>query len=238
MAKKDEQAKVATDEGQDENVVVQPETEPEIVTPEAEIDEGKEKSEGTWEQRFKTLEGMYKQEKSKNTTFDTLLTEVRTIGSQVKQQGETLELHTEILSSNEDLSEEAQERVRKTRQAQEERQKAYHESQETLSRISKYAGAAGLTLEHEALKPAKEAFEAGKSREALDLTIIACIGSKKELPATIEKPVEEVKETGKKENKPNLKVLPRSSAPSKEWADMSSNEKILLGLAEAERKRG
>lgn len=240
MVKKEEQAKVETDEGQDESKVEQPEVEqgaePETVTPEPATDEGEEVSEDAWKQKFKTLEGMYKQEKEKNTSFDTLLTEVQGVSSQVKQQGETLELHTEILSAGGDMSEEAQEKIKKARETQEARQKAVKEAGDTLKSITRYSEAAGLTLESEAMKPAKEAWDAGKPKEALDLTVIACIGGKKEVTVTDEKPAEE--ETKEKETKANLKVLRKTSAPGKSTQDMTSREKIMAGMAEAKRKQG
>jgi len=232
MAKKEEQAKVATDEGQDESKVVQPEAEPEIVTPEPKTDEGKEVSDETWEQKFNTLQGMYKKEQAKNTSFDTLLTEVRGISSQVKQQGETLEMHTEILSTSEELSEDAQEKVKRAREAQETRRKAMQEAEQTMGSITRYAKAAGLTLEDEALKPAQEAWASGKPKEALELTIVACIGGKKESEKPAEKETEKPKET-----KANLKVLSKPSAPGKSSDEMTRTEKIIAGMEEARRKQ-
>jgi len=231
----EEQAKVPTEEGQSAPVVE--ESTVEVVKPEAAKDKGKEVSEETWEQKFKTLEGMYKQEKAKNTGFETLLTEVRNISSEVKQHGEALELHTELLSSSSELSEEAQEKVKKSREVQETKAKAQREAvakgTDTLNIIKSIYEPVGITETDEVLKPAQDAFRQGNFPEAIKLTVIAAKGKMSPEAKADVKPAE----TETKEKK-SLKVMTKPSAHSKSSDDLSSREKVLAGLEEAKRKQG
>ena len=188
-------------------------------------------------QMAKTYQGMLKktQEELASMTkekadYQGLGLKIDNIGSLVEQHGQTLDLVTEILSTSVEANEELQGRVKTAQAEREKRAKTYGESAATMAQITKYAQAAGMTLEDEVLKSAKEAYQAGKNKEAIDLTVIACIGKKVEPPPAEPPP-------GGKEPAKNLKVIVKPPAPGKSTEEMSSREKILTGMAEAKAKQ-
>jgi len=202
-------------------------------TPEPEKGEGKPED---WEQKFKTLEGINKQNVARLNALEKQGTDFATLSQRVEDIGKSQELTLEILSSLSEVSEETQEKVNKNREAREQAQRAYQESVKTLTHINELIGAANMSPDDEALKPAKEAFSKGDNDGALKLTIVAVKGN-------IAKPVETPKldETtpsgdSTKGDKKVVKVI-TASPVSKDTSEMTPTEKIKVGLAEAKRKQ-
>ena len=234
MSEQEEKLKAQNEKGQDDNPTM------DVVTPPGTEGEEEIKPE-TAVQQAKTFRGMLKKTQEELATltreradYQGLGLKIDSLVSQVGQQGQTLDLVTEILSTSAEASEELQKKVKIRQEEQERRAKEYAESQEALTTIKGIYEAAGMKHNDEALTPAREAYRKGDYKGALNLTIVAVKG--RILAPPSEKPA------GEKEGSPELakrlKVITQSPAPGKSVEDMTPTEKIKAGIQEARDRQG
>lgn len=243
-----EQAKAKVGEGQNEDAKTpppedtpEPEDKGKVVKPKPEDSEGKKGPED-FEQKYKTLVGQqqklqkdYDELKGAKTDFSGVAQKIGELTTLVQQQGETLNLHTEILSAGAEYNEDMQGRIKKAREAQEARTKYVAEAQEAMAKITKFAKTAGVDLEDEILKPAKEAYAEGKPQDALNIATLALIAK-----SSAVRPGEPQGDADKDKqgvDKDKLKQLTTTSRSAPDWESLSPTEKIKRGLEERDKNK-
>lgn len=250
MSKEDEQAKAKAEAGKDDTASKEappPGTAPAIVEPPKEPaeppesdkeGEGKKEPSDNLEQRLSTVQGMLKQSRERvkqlegeKNDFEGLITAVEGIRQDVN-------LVTDVLGQMASDNEELQEKVTKARQDRETLQKKQAEARDAITQIQSIAQIAELTPDSEELKPAKDAFDKGDFRQAINLTTIAV---QKQISAVrLSKPAEggESEATSKESEKKKLPVHTGAAAPSQDWREKPSKQKIADGLGKVKEEQG
>lgn len=196
----------------------------------------------TWEQRAKTAEGLLKQAntnlaelKKTHLDFGGLKQSVEGLSNLVTQQGETLVLHTDILSEAVGQSEELQERVNKVKVRQAEAATRIQAGQTALTEISDTLTIVGLDLhsKDEELSPIQEVFRSGNYPEALKLTKAFVKGR----VATLSKPAGEDEGEKDKDKTKQPAVITNTPGAATDWGNLPPKEKVRIGLEEAKKKQ-
>lgn len=250
-----EKAKVDVEEGQNEETlqeVKEPTPEPQedesVEQPESKEGKG-EKAPGSIEQQLKTLQGMYNKTqeelnalKQEKADFQGVVTTIQELQSTINQQGETLNLMTDILNETAVDNTELQEKINQAKQKAEENKKqaevVQQIGQEMGERVQYAQQLTGLELnilpQDETLKPAWQAAAKGDRSEALRLITVA-IDAKVSALRTA-KPDETLNPEGSKEDaKKGAKKIPvLTSTPgvNQDWRDKTPKQKIMDGLQE------
>jgi len=197
-------------------------------------------------QQAKTFQGMLKKSQSEvaklteeRQGFTSLTNLVNDLTTKLTEQGNAVDLLTDIVANSETMSEESQEKVKKAREATQARQTAFTGAKKMYDRIAKIAEAAGLSPESEELKGAREAWNKGDPDEALDLTIVASMGAVRKTATTTEPEetaTEKAAKAAKEEKAKGRRAMTSRAAP-KPAGDLTSTEKVTQGLAERRAKQ-
>jgi hypothetical protein len=190
-----------------------------------------------WEQKYKTLQGTHSKVIDELNVLKRVHLDFGGLSQKLDGFEQTLSLVLETVSSSFEGTEELKEKAEKIKVEREKQAKLQADQAQAYGRIKTVFETAGLTSEDPKLNDAREAFNKGDYEKAFNLTVIASVGQK---PAKAEeKATEEKKEkTEAPKGKPaaNLKVMTGSPA-SKSHDELSSDDKIKLGLAEVRRKQ-
>jgi len=242
-----EKAKTPESKGTDE---ITPPTNEEkvIIPPEAEKGQsGKQEPElsktetvKSLTQKYNTLLGQHKKLQKDHTElegkasdFQGISQKIDILTGQMQEHGVTLTLLTDIISAGAEYNEDLQVKIKKAREDNEAKQAKAKEAMQVIANLNKKAVEAGITLQDERLKPAKDFWDKGKIEEAgaVGLTIIKLIkdssGGVKFAKAepTTEPPKKPV-EKGK------LTQIMGSPGVSRDVESLSPREKIIQGRQE------
>ena len=233
----EDEAKSPTDEGKNDE-------ETPTVNPEAEEGESKVKPEiepGDFEHKYKTLLGQHKklQEdftvlKGTQADFSGVSQAISEVRADIRQQSESLNLLTDIVSAGAEYNEEIQEKLKKTREAQEEQVHKAAEAQATIARMGEIAQVIDLQPSDEALKGAWEALNKGDHAGAIKLTTIAV----KNKVATLQQPPPAAilpQAEKKPVDKEKLRQITTSPSVGISDEDLSPTEKIKKALVKRDK---
>jgi len=228
MLNEDEQAKANVEEGKDDNAEEKVEvTTPEpakVESPKSKEGEGEKPSEKL-EHRIATVEGMLKKSQDRVNQLEGESRNFEGLTMSIGGLREDLNLVTDVLGHMTTDNEELQEKVAKSRQARDVQTKKQAEAKEAFSQMGTIATIAQMQPNDEALKPAMDAYGKGEFKQAINLTTLAVQSKVSSLQ--VAKPVEKSEPEAEKKK---LSVNTSSPAPSSDWREQTSKNKITDGL--------